>query len=326
MIKNKGISKKNRFIQKTHEMLKNCSNRRTIQWIEQGDKFCIMNIKLFIRDILPKFFAHSNYASFLRSLNMYGFSSYKNKKGQKIIFHKYFKQCSVQYAMFHRTQPNLQQEDETIQSSSEDLQEILKELLYQQNIMKQQIIQQVKFMQEIKNQYIQHLRDLLREYVSGHLRGQKFLILLFKILRGLELPSYDSKNQLLDLIFINKENNFINSPQPKDEYGIFFDDSVRSSPITHNYKQNNLHRPISYQNYKEANDKIILVVLYILSLELNEYYVNNLEKQKKYQKYTNYEGIPFFLPQIFVNLDTLIFMNINFFIQQIAKFYAYSQT
>ncbi|XP_019064229.1 heat shock factor protein 3 [Fukomys damarensis] len=44
-----------------------------IRWSENGESFCIVNEPMFAKKVLPKFFKHSNIASFTRQLNIYGF-------------------------------------------------------------------------------------------------------------------------------------------------------------------------------------------------------------------------------------------------------------
>ena len=42
-------------------------------WSEQGDMFVIKDADIFASEVIPKFFKHSNFSSFVRQLNFYGF-------------------------------------------------------------------------------------------------------------------------------------------------------------------------------------------------------------------------------------------------------------
>ena len=44
-----------------------------IHWLEKGDGFIITSVTSFCDKILPQYFDHKNYASFIRQLNMYDF-------------------------------------------------------------------------------------------------------------------------------------------------------------------------------------------------------------------------------------------------------------
>ena len=43
-----------------------------LQWSDDGTSFWVTNIDRFSQDILPKYFKHNNYASFVRQLSSYG--------------------------------------------------------------------------------------------------------------------------------------------------------------------------------------------------------------------------------------------------------------
>jgi heat shock transcription factor, other eukaryote len=45
-----------------------------IRWSDDGQSFLILDEEAFAKDIIPHFWKHSNYASFVRQLNMYGFN------------------------------------------------------------------------------------------------------------------------------------------------------------------------------------------------------------------------------------------------------------
>lgn len=61
-----------------------------IIWGELGNNFYVKNIKEFEEKILPIYFRHKNFASFVRQLNMYDF--HKIRGEQKHIFeHKLFR-------------------------------------------------------------------------------------------------------------------------------------------------------------------------------------------------------------------------------------------
>ncbi len=43
-----------------------------VQWSDDGTTFWVTDIERFSQDILPKYFKHNNYTSFVRQLSSYG--------------------------------------------------------------------------------------------------------------------------------------------------------------------------------------------------------------------------------------------------------------
>ncbi|KAG2227414.1 hypothetical protein INT45_007439, partial [Circinella minor] len=56
-----------------YRMLEDSSIRHLISWSENGDLFSVTNPTSFSRTVLPQYFKHNNWQSFVRQLNMYGF-------------------------------------------------------------------------------------------------------------------------------------------------------------------------------------------------------------------------------------------------------------
>ncbi|KAF6069012.1 HSF-type DNA-binding family protein [Candida albicans] len=51
--------------------------KEVVRWTVKGDSFVVINTNEFTKDILPKHFKHSNFASFVRQLNKYDFHKVK---------------------------------------------------------------------------------------------------------------------------------------------------------------------------------------------------------------------------------------------------------
>mmetsp|Transcript_25395 Transcript_25395/g.59475 ORF Transcript_25395/g.59475 Transcript_25395/m.59475 type:complete len:344 (-) Transcript_25395:219-1250(-) len=67
-----GRSKKlNRFIAKTYLIVN--SDEPTVRWSHGGKSFLILDPEKFSQTVLPKFFKHNKFTSFVRQLNFYGF-------------------------------------------------------------------------------------------------------------------------------------------------------------------------------------------------------------------------------------------------------------
>ncbi|POY73763.1 hypothetical protein BMF94_3301 [Rhodotorula taiwanensis] len=62
------------FVHKVWGMLEDPALRQYIAWSEDGKSFLVFNPVDFARDVLPRFFKHSNFSSFLRQCNFYNWS------------------------------------------------------------------------------------------------------------------------------------------------------------------------------------------------------------------------------------------------------------
>ncbi|CAO3638952.1 unnamed protein product [Cunninghamella echinulata] len=72
------------FIQKLYSMLDDNTHQNLIIWNPSGQSFSVYNAKAFSKEVLPSHFKHSNFSSFVRLLNMYGFHKInKSPRGQR---------------------------------------------------------------------------------------------------------------------------------------------------------------------------------------------------------------------------------------------------
>ena len=66
-------SKSDKFLLKLYEILNNNDYSKIIHWSQNGSYIVITNIHALSQKILPIYFNHQNYSSFVRQLNMYNF-------------------------------------------------------------------------------------------------------------------------------------------------------------------------------------------------------------------------------------------------------------
>ncbi|XP_047312002.1 heat shock factor protein HSF24-like [Impatiens glandulifera] len=81
------------FLTKTYDLVDDPSSDDVVSWNEDGTTFVVWKTADFAKDMLPNFFKHNNFSSFVRQLNTYGFkkivpdkwefSNDNFKKGQK---------------------------------------------------------------------------------------------------------------------------------------------------------------------------------------------------------------------------------------------------
>lgn len=91
------------FLQKMYEILSLNSN--IVGWNEAGTSFRVSNIDAFANTIIPRYFAHNNFSSFVRQLNIYGFYKVKYYPTQQNSSDK--NEAEFCHPLFQRDHPDL---------------------------------------------------------------------------------------------------------------------------------------------------------------------------------------------------------------------------
>lgn len=73
----------NDFVKKLFQMLGQDQYMDVVRWTAHGNSFVVLNTNEFTKEILPRHFKHSNFASFVRQLNKYDFHKVKISNEEK---------------------------------------------------------------------------------------------------------------------------------------------------------------------------------------------------------------------------------------------------
>ena len=82
------------FIEKLDVMLKDRASSPHVSWSPQGDSIYVSDPSTFAAKVLPRYFKHSNFASFVRQLNLYGFHKTSSENGTGA--------CEFSHSIFRR--------------------------------------------------------------------------------------------------------------------------------------------------------------------------------------------------------------------------------
>jgi len=76
----------NDFVKKLFQMLLQDQYMDVVRWTALGNSFVVLNTNEFTKEILPRHFKHSNFASFVRQLNKYDFHKVKISNEEKSTY------------------------------------------------------------------------------------------------------------------------------------------------------------------------------------------------------------------------------------------------
>ncbi|KAF7304737.1 Transcriptional factor [Mycena kentingensis (nom. inval.)] len=95
------------FLNKLYEMVNDQKTNHLIEWAQDGDSFFVHNQEQFAREVLPHWFKHQNFASFVRQLNMYGFHKVPHLQQGVLKSDAEVEFWNFEHTSFRRGQPDL---------------------------------------------------------------------------------------------------------------------------------------------------------------------------------------------------------------------------
>ncbi|KAG0208532.1 stress-responsive transcription factor hsf1 [Mortierella sp. GBA30] len=95
------------FLTKLYNMVGDTASNSLIKWSDNGQSFLVLNHVEFAKEVLPKFFKHNNFSSFVRQLNMYGFHKVPHIQQGVLMPDADSEQWEFSNPHFQRNQPDL---------------------------------------------------------------------------------------------------------------------------------------------------------------------------------------------------------------------------
>ncbi|CAD8116800.1 unnamed protein product [Paramecium sonneborni] len=101
------------FLIKLKSMLDDQCNQHIISWNNQGNKVIIHQIDEFKSSILPLYFKSTNYSSFQKQLNNYGFKNFKQSSRQCEFYNQFWTHDYQRIHLIIRKKHNLEDVNST---------------------------------------------------------------------------------------------------------------------------------------------------------------------------------------------------------------------
>ena len=111
------------FVYKTFGLLQDPSIAEIVAWDETGTAFEVKNVTAFSSHVLPRYFNHSNFTSFVRQLNMYDF---RKEPGRYCFSHPQFSKAS--HHRLRKMRRKVTDSTRVDHETNSELQDILREI------------------------------------------------------------------------------------------------------------------------------------------------------------------------------------------------------
>jgi len=144
------------FITKLLRMLQSNENTDSVRWGNDGTTVLISDPSAFATKVIPRFFKHSNFASFVRQLNLYGFHKTTQDPDLCEFQHKHFKRDNP--GLLHNIKRKVAVEkpdNSKNKTEMEDLVQLVNDLKQRQSLFESALMQKemekVMLYQEVQN-------------------------------------------------------------------------------------------------------------------------------------------------------------------------------
>ncbi|CAO3613295.1 unnamed protein product [Cunninghamella blakesleeana] len=207
------------FLNKVYGMVNDPSTDDLIRWSDDGKSFFVVRHEDFARTVLPRFFKHSNFSSFVRQLNMYGFHKVPHLQHGVLHSDTDSEQWEFSNPHFQRNQPDLlllvtrkkgrdnEEKEQSTTTSNVDLHHILEEIQvikqHQLNISSQlkniqndnSVLWQETLLTRDRYQRHQETIDKILRFLASVFSNDKSMAIPRKRRYLLEAPDSDKSNQ-----------------------------------------------------------------------------------------------------------------------------------
>jgi hypothetical protein len=191
------------FLQKTFDILCNPDLDNIISWNHSGTLFLVKNVTDFCDQVLPVYFKHSNYASFVRQLNMYDFHKVREGTWDNAFKHPLFLRGKPELLTEIRRKTAENREMGSIvpvnilnRTECDDIMQKLYTLQRKQH----QMELQMQSLEDRNTEILEYNKSLFRELCYYKDREQKLEHMLMVFSSYVQSPRAKEGDELTDLI------------------------------------------------------------------------------------------------------------------------------
>ncbi|XAR48812.1 hypothetical protein NMG60_11031767 [Bertholletia excelsa] len=223
------------FLLKTYDMVDDSSTDNIVSWSSNQNSFVVWNPPEFARLLLPTYFKHSNFSSFIRQLNTYGFRKIDPEKWE-FANEDFMKDQKHLLKNIHRRKPihsHSQPQVSTVDPERAAFEEEIDKLSREKSTLENNIL---KFKQQQPAEKLQ-LEDLTQRVTDMEKRQQNLLNFLEKAIKNsnfaenlsrkleaMDVSAYNKKRRLPQVDSLPVlENSFVdNNSSSRTEFGNMF--------------------------------------------------------------------------------------------------------
>ncbi|WCJ27258.1 heat shock transcription factor A4A [Euphorbia peplus] len=216
------------FLAKTYEMVEDPSSDSVVSWSQSNKSFIVWNPPEFARDLLPRFFKHNNFSSFIRQLNTYGFRKVDPEQWE-FANEDFIRGQPHLMKNIHRRKPvhshslqNLQLQGHGYNPLSDSERQSLKDDVERLKHEKETLIMELQRHERERQGFEMQMRTLKEKLQQMEKRQQNMVSFVGQVLQkpGLALnlmlplePGHDRKRRLSRIGYFSDEDNQIASTQ-----------------------------------------------------------------------------------------------------------------
>ncbi|KAM7503166.1 hypothetical protein LguiB_002070 [Lonicera macranthoides] len=219
------------FLTKTYEMVDDPLTDSIVSWSQCGNSFVVWNPPDFARDLLPKYFKHNNFSSFVRQLNTYGFRKvdadqweFGNEefiRGQKHLLKNIHRRKPIHS---HSVQNQVNSSSSLSDSERQEFEEAIERLNHEKNMLHLELQRHKQGNQGFET----HIRSLGERLQNIKFRQRKIIAFLAQIFSSNHIQQSESNNKkrrLLMSTYLYDEAN-----ERENQIVTFQNDDANASP------------------------------------------------------------------------------------------------